>query len=62
MRGGRKRVLCSEKSMGPKGMQRIADRKFPPLERERKDSVERERERREFAETEKEGEESRKEK
>lgn len=42
MRGGRKRVLCSEKSMGPKGMQRIADRKFPPLERERKDSVERE--------------------
>lgn len=44
MRGGRKRVLCSEKSMGPKGMQRIADRKFPPLERERKDSVERERE------------------
>lgn len=62
MRGGRKRVLCSEKSMGPKGMQRIADRKFPPLERERKDSVERERERREFTETEKEGEESRKEK
>jgi hypothetical protein len=46
MRGGKKRVLWSEKSTGPMGMERSAERKFPPWERERerKDS-ERERNR-----------------